>query len=108
MHNNLANNVAAAKLRQQSYPPMSFLSSLDYVVEETVEIKKEFTFGSKRYKYFKESKPIDHEAMLSELADLYICTMNVLAVSGYYPQEIENAVTKKLSANLKRTDHIRN
>lgn len=44
--------------------------------------------------------------MLNELADLYIVTMNALALSGYTPELIAQAVSDKLSYNKIRPDHV--
>lgn len=111
MHTSLEHNINQAHVRQctqyHNYPSVdSFNNALAYVIEEVVEVKKELTNGAYRYKPFKPSVPINRDALASELADLYITTMNVLALSGLEAEIIVNAVEAKLAYNKTRTDHF--
>lgn len=109
----LVSNIKFARARQinQYNCPVSedrFRRALDYVIEEVVEVRKECTSGDSRYKLFKQDKPINQQALLDELSDLYIVTINALALSGQDPEDIAEAVAKKLSYNESRLDHITN
>ena len=102
--------IEEAHERQLSYgltnPTDDIKRFCSYVIEETNEVQRELTEGPNRYKPFKPSKPVDQKALAAELADLFIHTMNTLAVSGISAETLTKTIESKLQYNKTRKDHI--
>jgi NTP pyrophosphatase (non-canonical NTP hydrolase) len=68
-----------------------------FLIEEIGEMIK----TDKRWKHFRNQK-YDRDKKLSELADCFICLMNVCLFSGYNAEEVQKAIIQKIFKNYRR------
>lgn len=68
-----------------------------FLIEEIGEMIK----TDKRWKHFRNRK-YDRDDKLSELADCFICMMNVCLFSGFTAEEIQKAIIQKIFKNYRR------
>lgn len=68
-----------------------------FLIEEIGEMIK----TDKRWKHFRNQK-YDRDDKLSELADCFICLMNVCLFSGYNAEEVQQAIIQKIFKNYRR------
>lgn len=108
----LLSHLELALQRQQAYYQTNnfevrhLKALLTYIVEETVEINRELTEGSDRYKTFKAERPVNKAELEAEIADLLLHAFNTAAVAqSIYGLNIELALNKKIIYNTTRTDH---
>ena len=77
--------------------PEMFKYHCMFLMEELGELIK----TDKRWKHFRNTK-YDREDKLSELADCFICLMNIALFSGFNGEEIREAVINKIFKNYSR------
>lgn len=77
--------------------PEMFKYHTMFLMEELGELIK----TDKRWKHFRNDK-YDRDDKLSELADCFICLMNVALFSGFNGEEVREAVINKIFKNYTR------
>lgn len=82
--------------------PHLILEYIGHTIEELIEVRMEIP---DRKFWSSSRKQMDREAVLEELIDALLLLCGTFAVSGFSPEDVEQALEYKLQKNATRKDH---